>query len=196
MSQQRSGRKSVQLVLLVIILSFSALLLTQLVSGCGSGGTADKGSSQETVLDPLPLTIDSLRQTVVSGIGDNNQLRDATITGEGTEIIVNVGLDRPLSCEDGSVEAIMAVTSQKIMPVLFEYPEVSRITITMFGVKQGVKSDDVAAEVCVTRESAREIDWSMFGPMTMSMMVTKYYIDPAIMGNSSAGSDGMGGIHS
>lgn len=196
MSINRFGRTKVHKILLLIPLSLITLLFTQLVSGCESkGATSGGGSSQETVLDPLPLTIDSLQQIVISGLGDKNQLRDATLTGAETERIVNVGINRPLTCEDGSVEAIMAVASQKIMPSIFEYPEISRVTITMLGVKQGVKGDDVAAEVCVTRESAREIDWSMFGPMTMSMMVTSYYIDPGIMANASASGSGMGGMH-
>ncbi|MDO8735846.1 MAG: hypothetical protein Q7K29_02030 [Thermoleophilia bacterium] len=122
-------------------------------------------------------------------------MRDATLAGEGTEKTVDVGVDRPANIEDGSVEATMAVLNQKIMPVLFEYPEVSRITITMFGVKQGVMSDAVAVKTSVNRASASEIDWSFFGPMTMSSMVTEYYIDPGILLNSSAGSDGSTGMY-
>lgn len=181
----------------LIFLSLVALVFAQLVSGCGNErASTGNGASPGTTLDPLQLTGDSLRQIVASSLGDTNQLRDAAIAGEGTEKIVNIGINRPATYEDGSVEAIMAVITQKIMPGLFEYPEVSRVTITMFGVKQGVKSDDVAAKVSVTRTSAQEIDWSMFGPMTMSSMVTDYYLDPGIMGISSAGGISTGGMHS
>jgi hypothetical protein len=63
---------------------------------------------------------------------------------------------------------------------LFENPEVDYISITMYGVKQGEKSDDVAMALAMDRAMSLETDWSMFGPMMLSDMVSEYYVDPAI----------------
>ncbi|MFA5801699.1 MAG: hypothetical protein WC911_04395 [Thermoleophilia bacterium] len=94
--------------------------------------------------------------------------------------IVEIGVDRPATCGDGSVEGTMASSSGNVMAYLFEYPEISRVTVTMYGVDQGIKSDEIAAKVTVNRTTAKDIDWSMFGPMTMSSMVDEYYIYPRL----------------
>ncbi len=80
----------------------------------------------------------------------------------------------------------MSVFVQKTMPTLFEYPEASKVVITIYGVKQGVRSDEIACKLTVDRATARKIDWSMVGPMTMSSMLTEYYINPKILENSNA----------
>ncbi|MHB9112278.1 MAG: hypothetical protein ACYC4D_06585 [Thermoleophilia bacterium] len=195
-SRKKCRHKNIHKILLLIFLSLPALLLAQLASGCGNGGnTAGSGSSKETVLDPLPLTTDSLQQIVISSLVDKSDMRNADLTGEGAEKVVNIGIDRPAGLEDGSVEANMALITQKIMPVLFEFPEISRVTITMYGVKQGIKSDDVAVKVGVNKVSVQDIDWSMLGPMTLSWYVPEYYIDPMISGTSGFGGDGTGAIN-
>jgi hypothetical protein len=188
--------KDIKHIVILILLSFLSLAFVQAASGCSKNQISTTGgSSASTELDPVPLNSDSLQQFVTTSMGEMNSLRSAAIAGDGTERVVSIGVDRSTTCEDGSVEAVMAVLSQKVMPGLFEYPEVAQVTITMYGVKQGVRSDDVAAEVNVTRASAQEIDWSLFGPMTMSSMVTKYYLDPAILQNSYNGGGITGGIH-
>jgi len=177
-------------------LAIIALVFTLALTGCESRKTAGGNNSTSAgILYPEPLTGESIRQVIASSMGDSSHLRDATLSGEGQNRTVDVGVDRPTTCEDGSVEATMAVLDQKIMPVLFEYPEVSRVTLTIYGIRQAVKSDDIAIKTSVTRESASEIDWSFFGPMTMSSMVTDYYIDPEILRNSSSVNDGMSMYH-
>ena len=41
-----------------------------------------------------------------------------------------------------------------------------------------------------------DIDWSMFGPMTMPSMVTGYYIHPRILEKSNSLSSGFTSPHS
>jgi len=180
----------------LIFFILAAMVLAQLLSGCGqsriSTGSSDTSGNY---LEPPLLTSSTLQQIAMSGIGDTSGLRSATLEGEGMEKVINIGIDRPPTWGDGSVEAMMATKSRKIMSELFMYPEVSSVTITVFGVTQGVKGDDVAVRVTVDQATAMKNDWSMFGPMSMSSMVTDYYINPEILKNASAGSGGSTSLY-
>lgn len=180
----------------LICWALAAALIVLSLSGCGQSRISTTNSSTSGVdLGPPLLTSSTLQQIVVSGIGDAGQLRNAMLEGEGMGKVVNIAIDRPLSCGDGSVEATMAIQTGKILSGLFEYPEISSVTITMLGVTQGVKSDDVAMQLTVSRSTAMETDWSMFGPWSMPSMVTGYYINPAILEKTSAGADGSAGMY-
>ncbi|MHB0866378.1 MAG: hypothetical protein ACYC6B_01040 [Thermoleophilia bacterium] len=180
----------------LIYWGLAILLIALPASGCGqSRVTTKSGLASGADLKPALLTNSSLQRIVVSGIGDASLLRAATLEGEGMEKVINIGIDRPTTCGDGSVEAIMATQTGKIMSELFKYPEVSSVTIIMFGVTRGVKSDDVAVKVTVDQAAALENDWAMFGPWSMSSMVTEYYIHPEILKNASAGSGGSTSLY-
>lgn len=188
------GARKFNTMIFVIFLSLASLLFTLLLAGCGNRGDAGGGSSQATALDPLPLTDDSLRQIVTSSLIDKNNLRNADLTGEGAERTVNIGINRPVDLENGMVEANMALVTQKVMPALFEFPEISRVTITMYGVEQGIRSDGVAVRASVDRASVKDIDWSTLGPVTLSWSIPDYYVNPAITGISNPGESGTAGM--
>lgn len=166
------------------VLFFGALatvILCTLIAGCGyNAGTFRNDSTLRNAPEPALLTQDHLMEAVTGAFGKTIQVRQATLSGDGMDKIVEVGIKRPANSEDGSVEGIMASSSGKIMAYLFEYPEVARVTVIMYGVDQGIKTDEVAARVVVSRTTAKDMDWSMFGPMTMSSMVDEYYIYPGL----------------
>ncbi|MHB1389615.1 MAG: hypothetical protein ACYCXF_00045 [Thermoleophilia bacterium] len=179
----------------MIFWTLAVLVAAILVSGCGESGVAKKSPASGVDTEPALLTDSSLEKIVVTAIGDTGQLRSATLKGQGMKKVINIGLDRPTTWGDGSVEPMMATQSRKIMPGLFKYPEVSSVTITLFGVIQGVKSDDIAVKVTVDQATAMKNDWSMFGPMSMSSMVTEYYINPEILKHAGAGSGGSTSLY-
>lgn len=174
----------------------AAMVLAQLLSGCGQSMISTGTSATSGInLEPPLLTDGVLQQIAIAGIGETGQLRSAMLEGEGMIKTVDVVIDRSPSCGDGSVEATVATQTVKLMPLLFEYPEISIVTITMLGVTQGVKSDDVAVKVTMDRATASEAEWSMFGPWTMSSMVSDYYIHPQIQDESIGGSDSSAGTY-
>lgn len=181
----------------VVIVGIMALLaLTLMAFGCGFDKASTGGGMtvRNNFVTPL-LTQDGLQEVVTRTLGETAQVRSAILSGDKTSLEINIAVDRPATCEDGSVEATMSSLSRKIIPTLFEYPEVSSVSMTMYGVTQGTKSDEIASKVFVNRVTAQDIDWSMFGPMTMSSMVTEYYIHPKILENSNVTNSGFGGMY-
>jgi hypothetical protein len=130
--------------------------------------------------------MDNLQEVVAFGCGDTSLVRNVTLSGEGMEKSIEVEIERPPTCGDASVEGTMSTFARKIMSNLFDYPEVSSVTITMYGINQGVKSNDVVSKVVVNRATAKDIDWSMLGPMTISSMATEYYVHPKCLKSSNA----------
>jgi len=172
---------------ILILGAVAAITIVPLISGC-SYRKASPGNGSATYYDSnsLSLTKDNLQEVVVSGCGDTTLVRNVTLLGEGMEKSVEVEIDRPATCGDASVEGTMSTFARKIMSNLFDYSEVSSVTITMYGIDQGVKSNDVASRVVVNRATAKDIDWSMLGPMTISSMATEYFVHPKILKNSNA----------
>ncbi|MFA5809534.1 MAG: hypothetical protein WC935_04240 [Thermoleophilia bacterium] len=161
--------------------TLAAFILGTLIAGCGyNAGSFRNDSTLKDAPDPPLLTQEYLQETVSGSFGKTIQVRHVTLSGEGMDKIVEVGVDRPATCGNGSVEGIMASSSGKAMAYLFEYPEISRVTVIMYGVDQGINSNEIAVRVVVKRTTAKDIDWSMFGPMTMSSMVDEYYIYPKL----------------
>lgn len=163
------------------------LLIIMIIAGCGnSKSTFRNDSATKDNREPSGsslLTQENLGEIVSNNAGLSLRVRYATISGEGPDKNVEIGVDRPANCGDGSIEGVMASFSGKIMSNLFEYPETSSVAIIMYGVDQGVVSDGIAIRVAVNRATAQEIDWSMFGPMTMASMVNEYYIHPGFQTN-------------
>lgn len=182
------------IVLIVGIMAVLALAL--MVFGCGFDKASTGGGMtvHNNFVTPL-LTQDSLREVAARSLGETAQVRSAILSGDTNNLDISIAVDRPATCEDGSVEATMSSLSRKIMPTLFEYPEVSSVSMTMYGVTQGARGNEIASKVFVNRVTAQDIDWNMFGPMTMSSMVTEYYIHPKILENSNATNSGFGGMH-
>lgn len=163
----------------------AALLMVPVVAvvmaasaGCGSETATI--SSRDLESGKVLLTQEYVQQVAENSQGNGMVVREARISGEGNEKTVVVGVERPPSVQDASVTGVMASYGQHVFNSLFAIPEVAEVTITMYGVKQGVKSDDVAVRITLGRADAQEVDWSMFGPMMIADMVSDYYVDPAI----------------
>lgn len=164
-----------------------AIILLAVMSGCGSETATISSSAPATAeqLAPTPvLTEDYVRLVAENRQGNAMVVREAVISGDGSEQAVEISVDRPSGLQDGSVAGVMASYGQHVFTSLFQIPEVASVTITMYGVQQGVESDDVAMRIMLDRAGAGEAEWSMFGPMTIADMVTEYYVDPAIEENS------------
>lgn len=180
-------------VILVFMVSLAVLAPALIGSGCG--GVEGKTVRARTIgssSGATPLSPDYLRGLVAVSLGDANLVRRADLSGDGTERKVEIAIDRPPACADGSVEGTMAAFTSKTMADLFSYPEIASVTIAMYGLDQGTKSNDVAVRVVVDRATAQEIDWSMIGPMTISSMVSEYFIHPQIVENANTGNSGFG----
>jgi len=162
-----------------ILLATIAMLAA---SGCGpersSTGTRTIYGSQEANLPAL--TSSYLRQFVDQAYGEAALVRDASLSGEGLGRRIDITVDRPPNAGNGSIEGVMAAFSGKVLAELFQYPEVDSVTISMYGTSPGEKSDEVALKITVDRATAAANDWSMFGPMTMSDMVSSYYMNPKL----------------
>lgn len=178
----------------MIVGIMAALALALMAFGCGF----DKASTGDVTVRnnfvPPMLTEDGLQEAASRSLGETARVRSAKISGDANSLDIEITVDRPATCEDGSVEAAMSSLSRKIMPTLFEYPEVSSVSMTMYGVTQGTKSDEIASKVSVNRATAQDIDWAMFGPMTMSSMVDGYYIHPKILASSNNANSGFAGV--
>ena len=161
----------------------AAIAITLSAAGCGyerstAGGTMTiLGNSN---LKPA-LTETYLRKLVVLAYGDATLVRSTALTGEAGKKVIAVEVDRPPNAGNGSIEGVMASFAGNIMAQLFQYPEVSSVTITMFGADPGVKGDETALKITVDKPTAAVNDWTMFGPMTMSSMVSDYYINPKLL---------------
>jgi hypothetical protein len=192
----KNSRHVTDRAVVVIIGIMAVLALALMAFGCGfdKASTGDGMTVRNNFVTPL-LTQEGLQEVVGRSLGETAQVRFAILSGDKTSLEINIAVDRPATCEDGFVEATMSSLSRKIVPTLFEYPEVSSVSMTMYGVTQGTKSDEIASKVFVNRVTAQDIDWSMFGPMTMSSMVTEYYIHPKILENSNVTNSGFGGMY-
>lgn len=192
----KNSRHVTDRAVVVIIGIMAVLALALMAFGCGFDKASTGGGMtvRNNFVTPL-LTQEGLQEVVGRSLGETAQVRSAILSGDKTSLEINIAVDRPATCEDGFVEATMSSLSRKIVPTLFEYPEVSSVSMTMYGVTPGMKSDEIASKVFVNRVTAQDIDWSMFGPMTMSSMVTEYYIHPKILENSNVTNSGFGGMY-
>jgi len=178
--------------MLLFVVSLAVLVSGLLSSGCGGvEGKTVKARTVSPSAGAAPLSQDYLRGLVADSLGDANLIRRADLSGEGMERKVEIAVDRPPACGDGSVEGTMAAFTSKTMAELFSHPEIASVTIAMYGRDQGIKGNDVAVRVVVDRATALETDWSMIGPMTISSMVSEYYIHPQIVENANTENGGF-----
>lgn len=160
-----------------------AVLVMPAATGCGYDKSTfrvdqDKQPAVETARPALVQ--ENLQELVTTGGGFSLPVRYATLSGDSEEKAVEVGVERPAACGDGSVEGVMASYTANTVSRLLEYPDAAGMTITMYGAKQGQAGDEIVVRLVVRRSTAEEIDWSMFGPMTMASLVDEYYINPRL----------------
>jgi len=177
---------------LSLAVASAAVMAALLFSGCGgqtSGNVTSAGIGPANAA-PAALTQESLRELVVRDFGDASLVRNATLSADGVKQNVAVEVNRPAGVSNASIEGVMAAFTGKLMADLFEHGEVAGVSITMYGVDaaatgEGTASsgggDAVAIKAVMDRVTANETDWTMFGPMTMSSMLTEYYINPAVL---------------
>lgn len=179
-----NSRKPGYLKPMAVLPAVIAGALMILISGCGDGAsTSTAPTAVRTNTGLKPLTQDYVKEMAGYRYGEASLVRSATLAGEGTGQVIDIKVDRPELCHDGAVVGTMATFAQKMMAALFKYPEVSSVAITMYGIEEGVKSDDVALRVVVNRSSAQNIDWFQFSDLTMPTLATEYYIHPKIQSN-------------
>lgn len=159
-------------------------LLAVAISSPGCGDTKDAVTTENTAATTTAtdeLTEDWLASRAASKIGSANLLRKVTITDTGGDKQVLIEVDRPEVCHDGAVVGTVAVFAQNMMGILYKkYPEVANVEIVMYGIEQGVVSDEVAMKIAVNRESAQAIDWFSFDETNMFQLATSYYMHPKI----------------
>jgi hypothetical protein len=157
------------------LLSFTAL-------GCGE----DEADSETTTVATTEasnneLTEEWVANRAASKIGSSNLVRQITITDSGADRDVIVEVDRPEVCHDGAVVGTLAVFTQNMMGIIYnKFPEVSSVEVIMYGIDEGVVSDDVAMSVKIYRDSAQTIDWFAFDEATMFDLVDEIYMHPKI----------------
>ncbi|RJQ42664.1 MAG: hypothetical protein C4534_09640 [Gaiellales bacterium] len=174
---RRAGR-----LLRFMLPALAAAVIVTGTAGCGEESV--RVSPMATTASQPALSEEYVREIAEFQQGNSMVVREAAINEEDGRKTVAVGIDRPAWLQDASVAGVMASYSQHVFSSLFNIPEVDSVTITMYGAQQGAAGEDVAMRVKLDRGKLPEVDWSMFGPMTMSDMVTEYYIDPAIERNS------------
>ncbi len=165
------------------------------INGCDSQQvTTVIGTSEMGVHGQEAALTESTVQDILSySLNDMSLVRRAEISGEEMDKTVEIEFDRPADWGDGTLAGVLSSFVYKTLPPLFQYPEVSKVVVTIYGVDQGVKSDEVACRLMVDRETADDINWSMVGPMSLSYFLTEYEINPRIQENSNYSGDGVPG---
>lgn len=175
-----SGNGRVVLALIMVIMA--AIASITLSSGCGSETATI--SSKDPVAPPSPeLTQEYIENVAGNEHANTMEVREAAIHGDDGEKTIIIGVERPASLQDGSITGVMGAYGQHVFNSLFEIEDVEEVTITMYGIQQGVKDDEVAMRIVMDRAMYEEADWSMFGPMMMSDMLNEYYVAPEIEKN-------------
>lgn len=166
-----------------------------LVIGCDSQRVTTVGPDEIAGHGQAPpdLTEDLVQDILSYSLSDMSLVRRAEISGEGTDKTIEIDVDRPADWGDGTFAGALSSFIHKTLPPLFQYPEVSKVVVTIYGVDQGGKSDEVASSFMVDRETANDIQWSMVGPMSLSYYLTEYYLHPKIQENSIYSGSGVPG---
>lgn len=176
---------------LVVVVTVAATVL--LVIGCSSQ-RASVVSTDEIKRQEQPVLSESIIRDILSySFSDMSLVRRTAISGEETDKTIEIEVDRPADWGDGTFGGVLSSFVYKTLPPLFQYPEVSRVVVTIYGVDQGIKGDEVACRLMVDRETADKINWSMLGPMSLSYFLTEYYIHPKIQENSKYSGSGIPG---
>lgn len=151
-------------MLLVLAAVAAVLVFSQ---GCGEEEEQSDTTAAMTAPEVV-LTEDWIASRAGSKIGSPNLVRQVTITENGDDRSVLIEVDRPEVCHDGAVVGTLSVFAQNMLGIIYnKFPEVSDVEIIMYGIDQGVVSDDVAMSVMVSRESAQSIDWFEYDEVTM-----------------------------
>jgi len=177
-----------------MFLATTTAAVTGLLSiGCGSQRTPAVDTN--TVRSEVAATVSesSVIKILSYSLSDMSLVRQAALSGKGNDSTVEISLDRPANWGDGSFVGALSSLVKKTLPSLFEYSDVNKVVITIYGVDQGSKSDEIACRLVVDRATARNIVWPMLGPMTISSTVTEYYLHPKIQKNSYALGSGIPG---
>lgn len=168
-------------ILLVTMLTLAVAGLS--AQGCGEESADSETTSSTTTSAPatVVLTEEWLGSRADSKIGGSNLVREVTITESGADRSIEVHVDRPEVCHDGAVVGTLAVFTQNMLGIIYnKFPEVSDVEIVMYGIEQGVVSDDIAMSVTVNRDTAQGIDWFDFDASNMLELVDEYYMHPII----------------
>lgn len=180
---QGGTKRCVRGLISILPVILAVITVVMAGTGCGSESVTVRSKTAATSGQPQ-LTNDYVKEVAAASQSQPMEVREVTMIGESDAQDVNIGIDRPASLQDGSVTGVMASYGQHVFTSLFQLPEVSSVTITMYGVRQGVPGDEVAMRMSMNREMFEQADWSMFGPMMMSDMLNDYYVAPEIEANS------------
>lgn len=167
----------------VYLLALVAIALVALFAqGCGEESSESETTEAPVIQSEDPtLTEEWVSSRAGSKMGSPTLVRAVTITENGGDSNVTIEVDRPEVCHDGAVVGTMAVFAQNMMGILYnKFPEVANVQILMYGLEQGIVSDDVAMSIMVSRDSAAAIDWFEFDENTMFDLVDELYMHPKI----------------
>lgn len=145
---------------------------------------------EEPVFDfsKAELTKENIQKALESIINED-ALKDITISNEKGRNIIDVTYKVETSFSETTLVKGFANTSVKAMEVLFKNPKIDNIWIwckTNMMDEKGNDSLESVVNVCLTKENAKDINWSKFKDMVLVdynklfNVADKYFIYPGI----------------
>jgi len=184
-----STRAFIGTFLLAAIAIISALAAFGCSDGNDKTNAFDIGTGAITTKTKEPISKEAVEALVTrklgnAGVAGQPVIRAVTLTPEAGGVYVNLELNRTESCHAGALVGTAVTISQQVMSLVFRYPDVSRMQLSLYGTtEEAADKDKLGVRVMVTRETASNIDWFQFKDTTVSTLATEFWVEPSIYAN-------------
>ncbi|MHB8792937.1 MAG: hypothetical protein ACYC6O_06320 [Thermoleophilia bacterium] len=181
---------SVQTFLKIVLSAAVAVALVLMASSCSdekeSSNSFDIGTGPITATNKGPISKDVVEKLVARKLGDAGVagqpvIRSITLTPGATGTDLAIDLNRTASCHSGALVGTAVTMAQQLMSAIFRYPDVSKISLTLYGPTEDLKDKDLpAVKIVVTKDAAAKIDWFQFSELTVGTLATEYWLEPCV----------------